>query len=222
MRMRDLERRSGLPRSTIHYYVREGLLPPPERPSPNSAIYSERHAALLEQLARLRTPPLGPMPLPMMKRVVSRLKDGVSIEMALSLEKAVAGVVDPQGLSSRLNRTQLCKAAGMSRKRLGELIDAGAIVPDPTDGQFDSMDLELARIYQELLSVTGMKPSDTKPIADRIRKESRYEMDLRNKAIKGKNADEASQITLLMEQSIHAIRNYLYYRARLVELSEGE
>ena len=42
-RMRDLVRESGLPRETIHYYLAEGLLPPPLKTGRNTALYSEDH-----------------------------------------------------------------------------------------------------------------------------------------------------------------------------------
>ena len=32
MKMKELEDRSGIGRETIRYYIREGLLPEPERP----------------------------------------------------------------------------------------------------------------------------------------------------------------------------------------------
>ena len=52
--MRDLERASGVGRETIRYYIREGLLPEPQRESRNSAIYSEEHVARLRTIKRLQ------------------------------------------------------------------------------------------------------------------------------------------------------------------------
>src|SRR5205085_9917964 len=37
--IRSLISKSGAPRQTIHYYLRKGLLPPPERTSRTSALY---------------------------------------------------------------------------------------------------------------------------------------------------------------------------------------
>ena len=39
MRMAELERLSGVPRETIHYYLREGLLPAPSRQGKTQALY---------------------------------------------------------------------------------------------------------------------------------------------------------------------------------------
>jgi AcrR family transcriptional regulator len=50
----ELERESGVPRRTIYYYVRSGLLPPAQKASPSRALYAEDHVALLEEIATLR------------------------------------------------------------------------------------------------------------------------------------------------------------------------
>ena len=48
MKMRDLERASGVGRETIRYYIREGLLPEPERHARNAATYGPAHAERLK------------------------------------------------------------------------------------------------------------------------------------------------------------------------------
>lgn len=54
MRMRELEKASGVGRETIRYYIREGLLPEPARASRNSASYSDGHVARLRAIKRLQ------------------------------------------------------------------------------------------------------------------------------------------------------------------------
>ena len=54
MRMRDLEKASGVGRETIRFYIREGLLPEPDKTSPNSARYSESHVTRLKAIKRLQ------------------------------------------------------------------------------------------------------------------------------------------------------------------------
>ena len=52
--MRDLEKASGVGRETIRYYIREGLLPEPDKASRNSARYSDVHVARLRAIKRLQ------------------------------------------------------------------------------------------------------------------------------------------------------------------------
>jgi DNA-binding transcriptional MerR regulator len=50
--MKDLVDRTGLRRETIHFYISEGLLPPPIKKERNSAWYGDEH---LERLQAVRT-----------------------------------------------------------------------------------------------------------------------------------------------------------------------
>src|SRR4051812_10865904 len=52
MRMAALSRASGVPVPTIKFYLREGLLPPGRRTSPNQSQYDEAH---VRRLALIRS-----------------------------------------------------------------------------------------------------------------------------------------------------------------------
>ncbi|MDO8288215.1 MAG: MerR family transcriptional regulator [Parvibaculum sp.] len=54
MKMKELEHVSGLGRETIRYYIREGLLPEPERPKRNVAVYTDAHVKRLNLIKRLQ------------------------------------------------------------------------------------------------------------------------------------------------------------------------
>lgn len=61
MKMRDLERLTGVNRETIRVYLRQGLLPQPNRPKPNVADYGEDHVRAIlavRELQRGRRIPL--------------------------------------------------------------------------------------------------------------------------------------------------------------------
>jgi DNA-binding transcriptional MerR regulator len=49
-----LEDRTGVRRSTIHFYLREGLLPAPQKTASSRALYSEEHVRLLRRIAELK------------------------------------------------------------------------------------------------------------------------------------------------------------------------
>jgi len=61
LKMRDLERATGVGRESIRFYIREGLLPEPERPGRNVAWYDESFVArirLIKELQQKRYLPL--------------------------------------------------------------------------------------------------------------------------------------------------------------------
>src|SRR4051812_21300824 len=54
MRMAELAAKSGVARETIHFYLREGLLPRPEKGGVTVAYYGEEHLERLRIIRRLR------------------------------------------------------------------------------------------------------------------------------------------------------------------------
>ena len=51
----ELEAATSTPRSTIYFYVREGLLPQAQKAAASRALYSDAHVALLTEIRRLKT-----------------------------------------------------------------------------------------------------------------------------------------------------------------------
>jgi DNA-binding transcriptional MerR regulator len=54
MRISELSRRSGVARETIHFYLREGLLPKPKKGGQTIAFYGEEHVERLALIRRMR------------------------------------------------------------------------------------------------------------------------------------------------------------------------
>ena len=71
MRLAELTRRSGVPRSTIKFYLREGLLPAGEPQGRNQARYGPRHLERLELIRALRE--VAGLPLEVITRVAQQL-----------------------------------------------------------------------------------------------------------------------------------------------------
>ncbi|MDE1012547.1 MAG: MerR family transcriptional regulator, partial [Paraburkholderia fungorum] len=53
-RIGEVVRRSGVTKETIHYYLREGLLPLPHKTSRNAALYGDEHLRRLSLIRSLR------------------------------------------------------------------------------------------------------------------------------------------------------------------------
>jgi DNA-binding transcriptional MerR regulator len=52
--IRDLERVTGVTRTTIHYYLRQGLLPRPQKTAASRSLYTDVHVQILEKIAELK------------------------------------------------------------------------------------------------------------------------------------------------------------------------
>lgn len=54
MKVAELERATGVPRSTLHHYLNLGLLPPPAVLGPKLHLYGEEHLNRVREIGRLR------------------------------------------------------------------------------------------------------------------------------------------------------------------------
>ena len=68
MKMNELERRTGVGRETIRFYIREGLLPEPQRRARNVALYSDVHVQRLRMIRRLKEERF--LPLDIIRRIL--------------------------------------------------------------------------------------------------------------------------------------------------------
>jgi DNA-binding transcriptional MerR regulator len=74
MRLAELSRRSGVPRSTIKFYIREGMLPAGEPAGRNQALYKAEHLERLALIRALRE--VAELPLGAIARVTAQLDRG--------------------------------------------------------------------------------------------------------------------------------------------------
>ncbi len=128
MRMAELARVSGVPRETIHFYLREGLLPKPTKGGKTVAYYDESHVERLNLIRNLRDDKY--LPLAVIRRMlhvdpatrgrdVETLADVLSIDPTLRRDEPTT-VTDDESLRVALE--------------LGLLGDGVAVAPgtDPT------------------------------------------------------------------------------------------
>jgi DNA-binding transcriptional MerR regulator len=52
--IRDLEGMTGVPRTTIHFYLRQGLLPHAQKTAASRSLYTEEHVKILGRIAELK------------------------------------------------------------------------------------------------------------------------------------------------------------------------
>ncbi|MGH7287681.1 MAG: MerR family transcriptional regulator [Myxococcota bacterium] len=91
MRLAELCRRSGVPRSTIKFYIREGILPAGDPQGRNQATYGPRHLERLQLVRALRE--VAGLPLDVISRVAS--------ELDRALEEGWDSDADPVGEALR-------------------------------------------------------------------------------------------------------------------------
>ena len=127
----ELEQASGVPRSTIYFYVREGLLPTAQKAAASRAVYSECHVELLDEIARLKE---AGLPLGDIKRALSaRVESAGCLDFDLVAEQTVQIRQSILTVAARLFARK-----GYKRTRITDIIREVGVTPQVFYGHFSS------------------------------------------------------------------------------------
>jgi DNA-binding transcriptional MerR regulator len=148
MRMRELEKASGVGRETIRYYIREGLLPEPDRASRNSASYNDGHVSRLRAIKRLQEERFLPL------AVIRSLLDGEDGDRWLAptafpmLDALLAARLEAGG-TARLPVAGVIAELGSEARVIDEHAATGMISID-ADGTMSARDAGILASIKEL------------------------------------------------------------------------
>ena len=78
MRMKQLSAESGVPKGTIQFYIREGLVPRPYKTHANMAYYNDSHLNAIRLVKELQKKRF--LPLSVIKQVVQGARGGLSVD----------------------------------------------------------------------------------------------------------------------------------------------
>lgn len=142
MRMRELERSSGVSRETIRFYIREGLLPEPDRTHRNSAIYTDTHLARLLTIRRLKDERF--LPLSVIRSLFAGDQPGwLEPQMLPEIDHLLRARLDAEG--ERVDAVAFALASGADPDHLADSIAAGVISP-AHDGSISPRDQRILRL----------------------------------------------------------------------------
>jgi len=127
----ELERASGVPRSTIYFYVREGMLPEAQKAAASRAIYTDRHLALLQEIVRLKAEGL---PLTAIKeRMAAQIASAGATDVDLVAEQN-----EHVRHSILVVAARLFARRGYKRTRVTDIIKEAEVTPQVFYGHFAS------------------------------------------------------------------------------------
>ncbi len=218
MRMKDLVEATGMPRTAIHHYQREGLLPAAVKTAANAAVYGPEHVERLGLIRALRGNEMGPLPLGGVRQVLDMVDRGVEPEVAVALHALPRGVGAAESdASAKVERTlsDVARGAGLSLSVARDLHKSGLLVGRPGEGEarvFDEADAIAAGLIADLLGGEGVRPADLDPIAELMGELVRYERALTGLAIAGLDSEQAAERRHVMYRGLHALHTYLYSR----------
>lgn len=150
MKMKELEERTGLGREAIRFYIREGLLPEPEKPRRNVANYSEDHVSRIQLIRKLKDErflPLG---------VIRELLDDPALGDAsspnlLGLEVLLSARLGANSTDT-MSLDDFLDARSLDREDIEDMEETGLLKLERTPGgtMLRGQDVRIAGIWADL------------------------------------------------------------------------
>lgn len=205
LRMQELVRATGVPKSTILHYLNEGLLPAPLKTSRNMAYYSP---ACVERITFIRIMQSKyRLSLAMIKKFLEEGLGGSELEPFLELRSFIFGEPEAREL---LDLEDFCRATGLTAPEVEEWQRAGLLLPLEPD-RFDPEDLAIGRILKGCREL-GITPAEASFYPRLGRQIVDREMALRDRLIKGLSLEDNATRTLEMTRGARALRPYIIDR----------
>ncbi len=205
LRMNELMKATGLPKSTILFYASQGLLPTPEKTSPNMAFYDpgcvERLRLIQQMQERHR------LTLAEIKRFLHDQEVGSGLGALLELNDEIFGPESPRRL---LDTETFCRETGLSAGQLEELLQAQVLLPLEA-GRYDAADVEMGRMLLDAFGM-GIRAEDLAYYADLGEKIVDREMALRNQMTGALPYAEDAGVTTQMVKNARMCRAYIVDR----------
>jgi DNA-binding transcriptional MerR regulator len=202
--MQELVKATGVPKSTILFYRAQGLLPPPFKTGPNSAVYDP---ACVERIRFIRG--LQASHRLTLAEIRERLAAGEadSLTDCLPLEETIFGRPETD---KRLSRTAFCRATGLQPAETDELVGVGLLRP-LVPGSFDADDVAMGRGYREALAA-GARAAELRFYVELGEAIVAAEMALRDRATGRLPPTKAAAATTRMARLARMCRAYVVDR----------
>lgn len=160
MRMRELTTAAGVPKGTIQFYIKEGLIPKPIKQSSNSAFYTEEHLNSILLIKELQTKRF--LPLSVIKEIMMGGSGKLSvneIKTLIELDGKLYSNINENPEFEPVTEKQLSKQTGITAEDIEVMEKLGVFTPiwKGRKKLFDEEDIRLAECRVKLIQ-SGLTP----------------------------------------------------------------
>lgn len=235
MKIGELVKLSGVPKQTIHFYLRDGLLRKPRKSNINTAEYNESHLEQLRLIKDLRDNYF--LPIPEIKLILKNRKKQSSLNQTMAqIRSKYLRPLDQLLQIEIRGRENFRKVTGLSEKWLAKLETWKIFNPRMEDAEpiYSHDDVIIGKLTVEIGDLgfgprQGYDPADLKIITDMIQEyvassENRYMDKNLAKVAAGEYLEEGSQLIEVMSLFFyHTYRKHVRERFfRILEDQENE
>jgi DNA-binding transcriptional MerR regulator len=221
LRMKELVEETGVPKSTILHYLNQGLLPEPQKTSPNMAYYDPACIGRIQYIQHLQR--RHRLSLSEIKQVLAKKGQDLDFSIFNELDTIIFGQIQDTRL---LNASDFCATTGLSRQQLKDLIEAKLLLPLQQD-RFDPQDIGMGKMYATI-SALGLNSEEMTEYVALCEKIVDHEMAVRKRLTHHLPYDEDAALTIELVKSARMMRAYIIDRlfqsrvAAMNDLKESE
>ena len=176
MKISQLVKRTGVPKETIHFYIREGLLRKPRKSGVNSAEYNETYVDQIQLIKDLRDNYY--LPIPEIKKIVKDFRKQSPSDQAVSqFHSRFFRPADRLFANEIEGRDAFRQETGLGKKWLAKAEEWGVITPEVlADGEtlYPPDDVAIGKLMVDMDHLgfgpkDGFDPEDLRYIGEFVR-----------------------------------------------------
>ena len=175
MKISELTERTGVPKETIHYYVREGVLRKPRKTGKNTADYNESYVDQIRIIKGLQDNYF--LPLSVIKKIIKHQKrQSRSEQSSFQLQSEYFRPIDRLLSSEVTGKEAFREVTGIGRKWLAKMEEWGIITAEVREGRpvYSQDDVIIGKLVVDMDRIgfgpkQGYDPGRLRPIADFVR-----------------------------------------------------
>lgn len=208
----EIAKRSGVPPSTIRYYVRQGLLPEPTKVNKSMAYYDEGCIQRIQAIRHLQETKY--FPLSVIRNILRRMDEGLSLEEAEAIEDAVFGMSADAG-EVMVDKSEFLHRTGLSEEQLQLSLKTGLLMPylqEKGKTLYDQEDIRFARDVLKRIMDYGQDIRELDFYIKFGKEIIEREIALRRNAVRGKSTKENIRITTEISSIADFLRSYVLKR----------
>ena len=176
MKISQLVKRTGVPKETIHFYIREGILRKPRKSSVNTAEYNESYVDQIKLIKDLRDNYY--LPIPEIKKIVKDFRKQSPSDQAISqFYSRFFRPADRLFAKEIKGREDFRQETGLGKKWLAKAEEWGVITPEILDGGekvYSASDVAIGKLMVDMDKLgfgpkDGFDPEDLRHIAEFVK-----------------------------------------------------
>lgn len=133
MKISELAKKTGVPKETIHYYLREGLIPKPKKLGKNVADYNGTHVEQIRLIKQIQDQFF--LPLSLIKKIVKRRKKSPELQSILQMRSEYFTPFSQIFEGEIVGEDAFCETTGLGPKWLTRFQEWGVITAESRNGK---------------------------------------------------------------------------------------